>query len=119
MTGNDSPQRALRDALAARDQSNPAPSFASLQAQSRAGIRQLHWRPMLAGVASAAVVAAGLALWTGTRGPHGIDTRLASELSSSSYWSVPTDQLLAYGPAPMSFELTAPELQVSLEESVL
>jgi hypothetical protein len=49
-----------------------------------------------------------------------IDPALAHQLSSTDYWRVPTDRLLAYAAPPLSAGLPpSTDIELSLEESLL
>jgi hypothetical protein len=113
---------ALHQALSVRDRRTSAPSFEALTVRDWGVARPLAWRPALAMVASTLVVVAAVLLWRGTDNPQApvLDARLVEELSPSSYWSVPTDELLAYAPAPVNLDIAIDTgLPVSLEESLL
>lgn len=122
---------ALRESLTARDRTARPPGFAALWPKSGTRrSRALAWRPAFAALA-AIVVVAGLSwtLFDRSATPESAtqqasaaseDAVLAHELSSSDYWRVPTDELLAYAAPPLNADLPSPSgFEVSLEESLL
>jgi len=113
---------ALHQALSARDRHAGTPSFEALTARDASAQTSFAWRPALAMVASTLIVAAGVLMWRNAERADApiLDARLVEELSPSSYWHVPSDELLAYAPAPVSLDIAVDTgLPVSLEESLL
>lgn len=114
---------ALRTALEERDRVVSPPRFAKLwRAASPPSpvTRGRMWRgPLIASAAAAVVIVAVLWTWR-TASPAHIDPVLAHQLSSADYWRVPTDEVLAFEPAPLNADLPSPTgVEISLEESLL
>jgi hypothetical protein len=112
---------ALREALSVRDATVDAPSFEALAARDSSPSRPFDWRPAVAMTASTLIVVAGVLLWTNEKAKIPmLDAHLVEKLSPASYWRVPSDELLAYAPAPVSLDIAIDSgLPVSLEESLL
>ena len=126
----------LREALATRDRQMPARAFQRMWPGERSRVGDAAtgtWRMGLR-VATAFAVAGvvAVALWatraawppgsTSTAPSHlaSLDHSIAAQLSSSDYWRVPSDRLLALSPPPLAAPLPdATGFDVSLEESVL
>lgn len=117
-------QGAIHAALCARDRATRAPRFAQLWPTGRAS-HPVRLRPALAACAIVTLLA-GLS-WVALRREAAVPqaelratAQLARELSSSDYWRVPSDDLLAFAAPPLSADLPVPEgFHVSLEESLL
>lgn len=123
MTDHDDDARlasALRTALQERDRVVRPPRFAKLWPdRSEEHRTAFAWRPLIASAAVAVAIVAVLWTWR-TGSPAHIDPALAHQLSSADYWRVPTDEVLAFEPAPLDADLPSPTgVAISLEESLL
>jgi hypothetical protein len=123
MTDRDDDARlaaALRTALKERDRVVRPPRFAKVWPNRTEDSRTAFaWRPLIASAAAAVVIAGVMWTWR-TDSPVHIDPVLAHQLSSADYWRVPTDEVLAFEPAPLDADLPSPTgVEFSLEESLL
>lgn len=126
--GDDRLKAVVQSGLEARDRSMPAPRFPHAfagAAESRP--RGPILRPAFAALAALAVLAGATWVYSGRQSELPVTDAdlhaaavLARELSSTEYWRVPTDELLAFAAPPLSAELPSPEgFHVSLEETLL